>query len=196
LKPSTLKIWRSNSKRCVPGLRWTSALLAGLVLTGATLVGADPREHANGSTPSPPLHIKAAELHADYDAGWAEFRGSVRATRDHMVILSDTLRIYFDKNRKAEDATTNLQASITKIVADGNVKITLDDSIATADTATYDTQTQLLILVGQPSTFVRGGNSISGSEIKLHRREGQLQVEANAPSRVRAVVQSEGFVPQ
>jgi lipopolysaccharide export system protein LptA len=196
LKPSTLKIWRSSFKRRAPGLRWTSALLAGLLLAGATLVRADPREQANASNPSPPLHIKAAELQADYDAGWAEFRGSVRATRGHMVVLSDTLRIYFDKSRKTDDATSDPQASVTKIVAHGNVKITLDDSRGTADTATYDTRTQMLILSGQPSTFVRGDNSISGSEIKLHRPEGQLEVEGNAPSRVRAVVRSEGFVPQ
>lgn len=179
----------------MPGLRWTSALIAGLVLTGRTLVGADPRDHANAPSPSPPVHISATELQADYDAGWAEFRGNVRATRDNMVILSDTLRIYFDKNRKADDATIGQKASITKLIARGNVKITLDDSIATADTATYDSQTQLLILSGERSTFIREGNSISGSEIKLHRQQGQLEVEGNAASRVRAVVRSKGFVP-
>lgn len=190
-----LKIWRFSPTRRAAGRRWITALIASLLLTGRTLLGADPREQAGTSKTSPPVHIQAAELQADYDAGWAEFRGRVRATRDNMVITSDTLRIYFDRKPRSAASTSDVQGSITKIVARGNVKITFEDAVATTEVATYDTRTQMLVLSGERARLVQGDNSITGSTIVLHRQDGQVQVEGNDRSRVRALIQSKGAVP-
>ena len=190
-----LKIWRFSPTRRAAGRRWITALIASLLLTGRTLLGADPREQPGTSKTSPPVHIQAAELQADYDAGWAEFRGSVRATRDNMVITSDTLRIYFDRKPRSAASTSDVQGSITKIVARSNVKITFEDAVATTEVATYDTRTQMLVLSGERARLVQGDNSITGSTIVLHRQDGQVQVEGNDRSRVRALIQSKGAVP-
>jgi lipopolysaccharide export system protein LptA len=136
------------------------------------------------------IHITADKLISDNDADYAEFIGNVRATQEDTVITADRLKIFFKSNAGHKDTPAIGDESITKIVADGNVKINFDNRVAVTRQAVYNTQTGVLVLSGNNSRIVSGDNSISGEKITIDRATGRINVESGSKKRVEAVFYS------
>ena len=121
-----------------------------------------------------------------------EFLGNVRAAQGTTILTSERLKVYYrdastsesPKNRVADDA-------ISRIVAQGNVKIVFDDQIATAEQADYVADRKIVVLSGNNTTITSGNNSISGTKITLFRDEGRIQVESSKEKRVEAFFYSQ-----
>jgi len=71
------------------------------------------------------ISITANKLISDNDVDYAEFIGDVRATQEDTVITADRLKIFYKATAGQKGTPAIGKESITKIVADGNVKIYL-----------------------------------------------------------------------
>jgi len=133
------------------------------------------------------IHITADKLIYDNDTEYAEFIGNVRATQEDTVITADRLKIFVKANSSHKASPVIGEESITKLVADGNVKINFDNRVAVTPKAVYNTQTSVLVLSGNNSRIVSGDNSISGEKITIYRATGRINVESGGEKRVEAV---------
>ena len=133
------------------------------------------------------IHITADKLISDNEVDYAEFIGNVRATQEDTVITADRLKIFVKKNPDNTGAPGIGTESINKIIASGNVKINFDNRLAVTRQAVYNTETGVLVLSGENSKIVSGGDSISGEKITLYRTTGRITVESGEEKRVEAV---------
>ena len=132
------------------------------------------------------VHIISDKLISDSKAGIAEFSGNVKVTQGATLITSDSLKIFYDKNKDDKQPDTDKE-SIKKLIVTGNVKIIMDNRIATTRQAEYIIKDKVLILTGDGSKVTSGNDSVSGSRIILYRTEGRVIVEGGSKSRVEAV---------
>ncbi len=138
--------------------------------------------------PKDKIHVVADLLISDSEAHSAEFVGNVRATQGDTVITSDRLKIFYSENTERSKNPSTAESAIKRIVATGNVVITFDNRIATAQEATYDTKQNTLVLSGSPSKITSGPDSIMGEKITYNRADGRIVVEKGHGSRVEVVL--------
>ena len=136
------------------------------------------------------IHIIADKLISDNEHDYAEFIGNVRATQQDTVITADRLKIFLKKNPENKGASEVGTESIDKIIASGNVKINFDNKVAVTRQAVYNTETEVLVLLGDDSKIISGKDSISGEKITLYRTTGGITVESSKDKRVEAVLYS------
>jgi lipopolysaccharide export system protein LptA len=136
------------------------------------------------------IHITSNKLISDKKAGYAEFIGDVKAIQGDTVITSDKLKIFFKKNFADKGALSLSEESIHKIVANGNVEIKIDNRVATAQQAVYNTETMVLVLSGNNPKVISENDSISGEKITFYRKDGRFNVESGNKKRVEAVFYS------
>ena len=136
------------------------------------------------------IHITADKLISDNEVDYAEFIGNVRATQEDTVITADRLKIFVKKNPDNKGAPGVGTESIHKIIASGNVKINFDNKVAVTRQAVYNTETEVLVLLGDDSKIISGKDSISGEKITLYRTTGRITVESGKEKRVEAVLYS------
>jgi lipopolysaccharide export system protein LptA len=179
-------------------IKWRiiAVLLAASVINAAPILSFARAEekpnYADKNLEKGPIHITADKLITDNKTRIAEFIGNVRVTQGDTIITSEGLLIYNKKGADQKKDIVITEGSIEKIVANGHVKITFGDKIATAQKAEYFTDSGILVLSGPDSKVTSGDDSISGSKITLHRPDGRIEVEGSKERRVEAVIYSEG----
>jgi lipopolysaccharide export system protein LptA len=141
---------------------------------------------------SKPIHIAADKLVTYSSTRLAEFIGNVRATQNGTVIIADRMKVFYQSG-PAQEGTDNTAGaqSVRKIIAEGNVKITLEDRMAISSQAVYTPADRILVLSGSGSKLISGENTISGQKITLNRANGSITVERGKEKRVEAVIFSE-----
>jgi len=146
---------------------------------------ADATDAANKAS-SEKIHITADRMVVDNIARTAEFSGRVRAVQGTFVITSQSLKMYYRTADDAGGVVSENSDSIERIVADGKVKILMDDKVATTTSAEYRTDTQVLVLLGTGSKITSAKNSITGSKITFYRTDERVIVEGQENKRVEA----------
>lgn len=131
-----------------------------------------------------PIRITADKLITDTQKKTAEFIGHVLASQGDTTIASDRLKVYYREGSETED-TTGMDA-IVRIVAEGTVKMVLEDQIAHTEHAEYIADERIVILTGPNSKIVSGNNSISGQKITLYRDDGRIHVAGTTERPVEA----------
>jgi lipopolysaccharide export system protein LptA len=135
------------------------------------------------------IHITADTLITNTGEKNAEFSGNVTAIQGTTVITSDRLNVFYrEHQQEGPAADTDI---ISRIVAQGNVKIVFDNQVATAEHAEYLADKRIVVLSGTDTTIISGGNSISGSRITFFQDEGRIQVESGKEKRVEAFFYSQ-----
>jgi len=132
------------------------------------------------------IRITADRLVTNTESQNAEFIGNVQAARDNMTIHCDSLKIFYTDASVQDAQSQPGEGSIRRIVAEGNVKINLDNQTATTQRADWSPQDQTIVLSGPGSKIVSGKNSITGSKITLHQESNRIQVEGGSDERVEA----------
>jgi lipopolysaccharide export system protein LptA len=132
------------------------------------------------------IRITADRLITDTQSQNAEFIGHVHAIRGNIDILCDSLKIFYTGAPEQGTQSRPGAESIERIVAQGNVKINLDNQTATTQHAEWSPKEQTIILSGPGSKIVSGKNSITGSKITLHQADNRIQVEGGNDGRVEA----------
>jgi len=138
------------------------------------------------------IRIVADVLTSDSETRFAEFVGNVRATQGDTVITSDRLKIFYSEKLAESKTPSAGEGAIKRIVATGNVKISFDNRVATAQEAVYNTESKILVLSGSQSKITSGSDSITGEKITYNRSDGRITVESGRASRVEAVFHSGG----
>jgi lipopolysaccharide transport protein LptA len=161
------------------------------VLSGAQDNAAAPEtsDPNNTNQANNRIRITADKLVVKEDTAEIEFIGNVKTTQADTVIKSDHLKIIYERNAIKNRTRGNKEESIKKIIATGHVKIVSDDIIAETDRAEYTIKSRILVLLGEQSRVIQGGNTITGAKFTLYRREGNLSVESKGENRIRAIVQ-------
>lgn len=116
------------------------------------------------------------------------FTGNVTALYDAKEILSDELRVFYDKQaEKQQDDAVASAAGVNKIIASGQVRITFEENTATCDQAVYTAATNTMVLTGQAVKLQNKKNFITGSKITIYQDSGQILVDGDNGKRVNAV---------
>lgn len=160
--------------------------------TGRQTSGQNPADSPNADQPKEKILIVADMLTSNSEARFAEFVGNVRATQGDTVITSDRLKIFYSENLAESRSPSGGESAIERIVAAGNVRISFDNRVATAQQAVYNTESKTLVLSGPRSKIVSGADSITGEKITYNRLDGRITVESSSDSRVEAVFHSGG----
>lgn len=187
----------------IPVLLWLAALFC---LTAAPVPGAPPVKETKPPAPSGgefPLHITAAKLEADQNAGVIIFSGQVKATYGENILYADQLRVYFQKRPEAAKGQAAPGADAAKqtgtpsplgelggdkldrIVAQGQVRFVQGDRLATGQTATFYKDRDEVVLVGQPQLW-QEENNLKGERIVFNLKDSKMRVEGSPQKRVEA----------
>lgn len=136
-----------------------------------------------------PIRITADSLITDPRNKTAEFIGHVLATQGDTTITSDTLKVYYKKG--GQSGPTSGMDSIVRMVAQGMVKIVLENTIAHTEHAEYIADKRIVILTGPNSRIIDGNNSISGQKITLYRDDRRIHVAGTQNDQVEAFFYSD-----
>jgi len=174
---------RSHRRICVRTLFTAAILLA------SVSAWADDKTNSPGpEVDAQKILITARQLVTNTATRLAEFQGEVRVRQGETVIDADSLKIHYTGGPQDKTTASAEGESIEKIIAEGNVKIQMDNRIAFADHAVYTTADSVLVLTGKNSRLTSGNNSITGSKITFFRADGRVKVEAGEDRRVEAVL--------
>ena len=161
-----------------------------MVFIGAhkSALASEPVKTNDKNNENSKIRITADKLTARVDAGEIEYVGNVKATQADAVITSDRLKIFYDPNFLKNKTGDIKNVSIKKIIANGDVKLEIDNIIAETDRAEYTIKSKVLVLIGRESKVSQRGHSITGTKFTLHRREGKLTVESSGADRIKAIL--------
>ncbi len=153
--------------------------------------GADPPLPAVFFKADQKIHIKADEVVANLDSGETRFLGNVKISQGQTVVTADRMDVYFTKP-EGDIANLDLNASLKKIVARGDVRINYENVVALTDKAVYMADSNSLILSGRGSKVTSGANSITGPRFVLSLESGSLTIEGSNQQRVQALIFPDG----
>jgi lipopolysaccharide export system protein LptA len=164
----------------------------------------------SGSQEELPLNITAGRLEVDQNQQVATFINKVVARYKDIILYADILKIFYQSKKSpagpesppatspanSKTAPPGNQSSpmdavgiekISRIEAEGKVRMVQGDRIATGEKAIYYTQEDKIVLLGHPQLW-RGENSLTGHEIIFYVKENRAVVEGEINKRVEAVI--------
>jgi len=122
-----------------------------------------------------PVTISSESLEFEYRTGVLTYRGSVEVKQGDVVLRSDLLRLTLD----LEDL-----GHPREVVAEGNVRISKGERVATGGRAVFDQAAQTITL--SDAAMLRDGpNEVSGERVVVYLEEQRSVVEGG-DTRVRA----------
>lgn len=112
-----------------------------------------------------PIVITSTTLTADNKKRTALFEGSVIARSENMTLYSDRMFVSYTEKGK-----------ITKIEAEGNVKLIKGDRVITSESATYIAEEEKVIFTGQPRAM-EGNSIVTGTKMTYLLKDDRSIVE-------------------
>lgn len=129
-----------------------------------------------GANKKDPIFITSDRMEVDQKKNTLTYTGRVIAQQGDLTLNSQALTAYYDANMKG----------IKEVVAEGQVRVTQGERVATGSKAVFSDKDQTIILTGNP--VVRQGNSqVSGSRITLFIEQDRTVVEGGT-QRVKATI--------
>lgn len=137
------------------------------------LIASSTDSNAAGSD-SNRFDFHADRMRADKVEGSVEYIGNAVFPLGNGVLKADTIKALFKQNADGglplnEGSTGNIEDSIKKIVAKGNVNIVFEGFNATGDEAVYETVVGSFVLTGDPATIQSSADTVSSAEITAER---------------------------
>lgn len=112
-----------------------------------------------------PIVITSETLSADNKSRTALFEGSVVAKTKDMTLYSDRMIVYYAEKT----------GNVTKIDAEGRVKLVRKDLIVTSKAANYFAEEEKIIFTGEPKAVERG-NVVTGTKMTYLMKEDRFIV--------------------
>ena len=104
------------------------------------------------------------------------FTGDVDAKQGDLRIRSDKMTVYYVESGESEgEKKSSTAQQVEKLICVGNVEITRDDWLGTADKMTYLSEEQQLILSGNAKAW-QDQNMVGGDKIVYYMDEGRSEV--------------------
>lgn len=150
------------------------------------------------ATSQSPIYITADRMEVRQEEKIVTFEGHVVVKQDDAVITGNRLKVVglsTDKedksakkvNKADKGDSAGMAEKIDYIEVEGDVKVTQQDRIATADKAIFYQQDQKIILRGHP-TVTKGKDKIEGSVITIFLQQNRSVVEGGKEIPVQAVL--------
>jgi len=136
-----------------------------------------------------PIHIASDRMEVNQKDRLVTFEGHVVVQQADLTITGKLMRVYtLEEVKKTAEGTESAKSDrIDRIEVEGEVKISQQDKIATADKAIYYHDKQKIVLMGKPQ-FTQGQDTISGRLITLYLPEQRTVVEGGQDTPVHAVL--------
>lgn len=135
-----------------------------------------------------PIHIASDRMEVDQNDKVVTFEGHVVVQQKDLTITGKLMRVYTSKGDTSTESSKTDR--IDRIEVEGDVKISQQDKIATADKAVYYHDKQKIVLMGNPQ-FSQGQDTIKGRLITLYLPEQRTVVEGGENTPVHAVLYPE-----
>lgn len=113
-----------------------------------------------------PIVITSQTLLSDNKARTALFEGSVVARTENMTLYSDKMLVYYAEG----------SGNVTKIDAEGSVKLVKKDLVVTSKVANYFADEEKIIFTGEPKA-IQKGDIITGTKMTYWMKEDRSFVE-------------------
>lgn len=144
-----------------------------------------PKGKAQGETFGPskeePIIITSDRMEVNRKKSTITYEGHVVAVRGDVTMTSEILTAIYDMGMER----------LKEVVAEGKVRVTQGDRVATGAKAAFDTQNNTVTLIGNP-VVQQGKNRVSGSRMIMFINENRGVVEGGS-QRVKAIIFPEGL---
>ena len=137
-----------------------------------------------------PIHITADRMETNQDQRTIIFESHVVAQQDDVTITSNRLKVTLlpaGKKPASASADATPAERIDYVEFEGDVKVTQQDRLATANKAIFYQKEQKIILHGQP-VVTEGQDRVEGNLITIYLKEGRSVVEGVGGAPVQAVL--------
>jgi lipopolysaccharide export system protein LptA len=161
-----MKVFSRFSRICI-----FSAWFFCVCLANAALAAPAANQTANG-----PIHVEADRMESDQLNGAVLFVGNVEARQGDMLISAERMTVHYSKNGAAGDEPGQKNKSIESLVAEGKVKITRWDWVASGDWLEFKSDERKVVLTGDTKVW-QDNNLVTGDRVVLYLDEGKSVVE-------------------
>ncbi|MBA3060832.1 MAG: hypothetical protein FP832_04160 [Nitrospirae bacterium] len=139
---------------------FTVSVFISVVLAGS-IFAEEKTEQIKG-----PIVITSQTLLSDNKARTALFEGSVVAKTENMTLYSDKMLVYYAEG----------SGNVTKIEAEGRVKLVKKDLVVTSKVANYFADEEKIIFTGEPKA-IQKGDIITGTKMTYWMKDDRSFVE-------------------
>jgi len=134
-----------------------------------------------------PTVIKSKSLEVNDKLNLITFTGDVIAKKGDFIVNCQKMLVYYESS-SADKKTGDVETTINKIIATGQVKINRGTGgVAAAEKAVYYQQDEKMILTGNPMVK-QGKNFVEGDRITMFLQENRSIVESLEDKEVKAVI--------
>jgi len=134
-----------------------------------------------------PIHITADRMEAKQDDKTIVFEGHVVVVQDDLTITANRLRVTALAGEKQPSSNSTPTDKIDYIEFEGDVKVTQQDRLATANKAIFYQKEQKIVMNGRP-VVTKGQDRIEGDIITIFLQQGRSIVESGSRAPVKAVL--------
>lgn len=133
-------------------------------------IGADEKE--------PPVYVEADQMSSTEEKNTVLFVGNVDARQGDLRILSDEMTVHY-RDETAGDKDASTEQKIEKLVCVGNVELSTEEWLGTADQMIYFSGNRKVHLLGDAKAW-QDENMVSGEKIIYYIDEGRSEVVGGA----------------
>lgn len=139
------------------------------------------------------VHIRSDRLEAYQQERQVIFLGNIVATQGDLTIQGDRLTVFYSEAEAAEVDGESPVGRLERIVIEGNVRISQNNTLATGNRAVYYRSESKFVLTGAPK-IQRDNDMISGSSITYFIDSEKSIVEGGPSGPVEATIFTRGQV--
>ncbi|MHA7774564.1 LptA/OstA family protein [Roseibium sp. M-1] len=130
-----------------------------------------------GSNDGEPIEIEASELRVEDGNNTATFVGDVVVTQGETSLKTERLKVFY-VGSGAKTQESAVQQRISKLEAAGGVFITSKDQTARGDAASFDMNTEFMVMTGREVVLSQGPNVVVGNKLTVNLKTGQANLTA------------------
>jgi lipopolysaccharide export system protein LptA len=126
------------------------------------------------------VKVESDSLVYSGDKNVSIFRGNVVAHYNDVTVKSDSMTVYFNKDKKVD-----------KILCEGNVQVTRGDLYSLSEFADIDINTDKAVLRKNVKVW-QGKNYLEGDEVIIYNKDSRVIVNKGESQRVKIIFYPEG----
>lgn len=162
-----------------------AALAAMLMLTGPALAQ-DGQNRITGLKLSgdEPIQIESDKLEVRDAERKAIFTGNVQVVQGPTLLKAGRMVVYYTQDASTESGQSGASpaaaagaSNIERLEVDEKVYVKSETQTATADAATFEMATEVLVMTGKEVVLTDGPNVILGCKLTVQMRTGEAKVD-------------------
>ncbi len=132
-----------------------------------------------------PIQIESDKLEVQDAESKAIFTGNVNVVQGPTVMKSGRMVVHYSREKadgadggsESAAATPTGTSNIEFIEVDDKVYVKSESQVATADKATFDMKSEVLVMTGDEVVLTDGGNVIVGCKLTVQMATGQAKLD-------------------